>query len=73
MGFFEGLGSFLGEMAGQMEEWNKQIELYRPEYEGLSNRALVEQYKRLKDRSDTESKARWRTVNKILRERGVIK
>lgn len=72
MGFFEGLGSFLGEMAGKAEEHKKQAELYRPEYEGLSNRTLIEKRKALRQKSDAESKARSLIIWYILKERGVI-
>lgn len=30
MGFFDGLGKFMGGMVGQMEQMQEQINLYRP-------------------------------------------
>jgi len=72
MSFFEGLGKVLGGLAGQAQELQEQINLYRPEYEGMSNSELREEGRRLSNRSDKQSRARRMAITQILKERGAM-
>lgn len=72
MGFFEGLGKVLGGLAGQAQELQEQINLYRPEYEEMSNSELKEEGRRLSNRSDKQSRARRIAITQILKERGAM-
>ena len=72
MVFFEGLGRVLGGMAAQAEQLQKQINIYRPEYEGMSNSLLKEEAKKLKGKGGSESRARSFAIAMILKERGDI-
>lgn len=71
MGFFEGLGQVLGAMAGKAEQLQQQIDLYRPEYEGMHNNELKEEFERLRPKNTSEARARKMVISQLLRDRGV--
>ena len=72
MGFFEGLGKFAGGMVGQMEQLSNQVNMYREEYEGMSNSELKEEGRRWQNRGGSEARARVGAIKLILKDRGVI-
>lgn len=72
MGFFQGLGNFLGGMAGQMEQLSAQVNMYREEYEDMSNSELKEEARRWQNRGGSEGRARVGAIRLILKDRGVI-
>lgn len=72
MGFFEGLGHFMGSMSGMLEQRQEQINMYRSEYECLSNNELKKEFRRWHGKSDTEARVRIIAIKTILQERGVM-
>ena len=72
MGFFQGLGSFLGGMAGQLEQFSEQVNMYRPEYEDMSNSRLKEEARKWQQRGGSEGRARVGAIRLILKDRGAI-
>lgn len=72
MGFFEGLGKFAGGMMGQMEQLSDQVNMYREEYENMTNSELKEEARRWQNRGGSEARARLGAIRLILKERGAI-
>lgn len=72
MGFFEGLGSFMGTLVEKGQQLQERIKIYRPEYENMSNAKLKEELNRWKSKSGAEAEARRAAIRKILEERGVM-
>lgn len=74
MGFWEGVGSFLGEAAGKIQEQNKLQKSFEEEYSSLNNAELKSELNRWKSKSNcTERNLRINAIMKILEKRGVIK
>lgn len=72
MGFFEGLGNFLGQVTAKAEQMQEQINLYRGDYEYMSNEELMEEGRRLQSLSGQTNRAKLMAVKTILKERGVL-
>ena len=72
MGFFEGLGNFLGGMAGGMKQLADRANMYRPEYECMSNSELREELHRWQKRGGSEGQARVLAIRMTLRDRGAM-
>ena len=52
MGFWEGVGSFLGEAAGKIQEQNKLQKSFEEEYSSLNNAELKSELNRWKSKSN---------------------
>jgi hypothetical protein len=67
----------LGKAYAKAQETQKQMSLYRPEYECLDNKGLVTAYSNAcatyKSKKTAENEMRCRTLKAILKERGVLK
>ena len=72
MGFFEGLGKAVGKMVAQTQQLQQQADIYREDYEFMSNRELVEEGKKWQSHSGSEARARNIAIRTILKERGVM-
>jgi|BioPla2DNA2_1021312.scaffolds.fasta_scaffold48686_3 preprotein translocase subunit SecA len=72
MSFFETIGKISGGIVAKCEQMQAQINLYRPDYEDMSNNELKKEYQRLKPLNGEANKAKLMTVRTILKERGVI-
>lgn len=66
MGFLDGLGNIMGKMAANMQE----IQVYKSEYESMSDKELIREYKDLKGRSGREYTNRSAAVRMVLNDRG---
>ncbi len=62
----------LGGLAGKVQELQEQVNLYRSEYEEMSNSELREEGRRLNGRNDEQSRARRMAITQILKERGAM-
>lgn len=74
MGFFDTLGNFLGNMAGQLQAEQDKINIYIGDYEHLSSYELKKIYDRLEQKnknfwSSQEELYRFKAVRQILRQR----
>ena len=72
MGFLDSLGEFLGDMVGGLAAQAQEAVKYKQEYESLSDKDLVREYNRIKDRSGQEFKSRVMAIRSIARDRGLI-
>ena len=62
-------------MAVKVEETKKRIDMYRPDYEYMSNSELMAEGRKVSQLSnwDSTKDIKLLTIDTILRERGVIK
>lgn len=66
MGFLDALGSGLGKMAATMQE----VQVYKLEYESMSDYDLKREYNALKNKYGTENRNRFTAVKMVLSDRG---
>ena len=74
MGFMDRLGSSLGKMAAKMQAEMDMINVYKGDYETLSNSELKSAYNELKVKQDSfwctqEEKYRFKAIVQIMNER----
>lgn len=72
MGFFESLGKAVGGLVAQAEQLQEQVNMYREDYEYMSNNELKEEGRKWQARSSSEAKARVLAIKNILKERGAM-
>lgn len=72
MGFFESLGKAAGRFVAQAEQLQEQANMYRGDYEYMSNNELKEEGRKLQSHSNPEAKARVLAIKIILKERGAM-
>lgn len=71
MGFFNGLANIVGQLCASAQGKVEQVNLYRRDYENLSNEELIYEAKKLSKYSSEPYRTKLLTIRIILKERNV--